>query len=252
MRQEPAMADQTPAFVFAGDNVLYVFFPNRLDPAVNGSVVALFHALRARSARGIGEIVPAYRTLMITFDSLLVGDEQLVEMVREALADRNAETTTGRCVTLPVAYGGTYGPDLPVVAGHSGLSPDEVIRRHAAAWYDVFFLGFTPGFPFLGGMPPELATPRRAQPRLRVEAGSVGIAGSQTGVYPLPSPGGWQIIGRTPVPLYTAGTNAELPVLLRPGDHLRFQAIDDAAFSRIAVEVREHRYQVEIDACHGG
>jgi KipI family sensor histidine kinase inhibitor len=123
-------------------------------------------------------------------------------------------------VEIPVCYGLEYGPDLDAVAAHCGLSPDEVIARHTAAEYRVYMLGFSPGFPYLGGLDPNIAAPRRETPRIKVPAGSVGIAGMQTGIYPLESTGGWQIIGRTPMRLFDPGL--EEPCLLRPGDRLRF------------------------------
>lgn len=247
MTAPSAAPEQTPELVFAGDGVLYVYFPNRIDRAVNAAVVALFEALRAATIPGIVEAVPAYRALMIAYDPLRLSDDALLQAVRRALGAGAQMETARRRIVLPVAYGGAEGPDLDVVARHTGLAPDEVVRRHAEARYDVFFLGFTPGFPFLGGMPAELATPRRAEPRLRVEAGSVGIAGSQTGIYPLPSPGGWRIIGRTPVPLCDMRPDAATPVLLRPGDELRFRPIDAATFARIAAQVRDGRYGVEME-----
>lgn len=237
-----------PEFVFAGDGVLYVYFPNRIDRTVNAAVVALFHALCVAASPGIVEVVPSYRALMIAYDPLRLADDELTRLVRRALAASAAAPVTPRRITLPVAYGGAEGPDLDVVARHSGLTPDDVVRRHTEARYDVFFLGFTPGFPFLGGMPSELATPRRAEPRLRVEAGSVSIAGAQTGIYPLPSPGGWQIIGRTPVPLCDMRPDAATPVLLRPGDELRFRSIDREMFARIAALSQDGRYRLEPDA----
>jgi KipI family sensor histidine kinase inhibitor len=128
----------------------------------------------------------------------------------------------GRLVEIPVAYGGEHGPDLADVAAHTGLTPAEVVRRHSAGEYIVYLLGFLPGFAFMGGLPPELATPRRAEPRTAVPARSVGIGGEQTGIYPLVSPGGWQLIGRTSLELFDP--TAESPTLLRPGDRVRFVA----------------------------
>ncbi len=133
---------------------------------------------------------------------------------------------------IPVCYEADLGPDLPVVAGRSGLSIEQVIERHAGAIYRVHCLGFTPGFPFLGGLPPELATPRRAEPRRAVPAGSVGIGGSQTGIYPIASPGGWNLIGRTPLRLFEA--DAPEPARLRPGDRVRFRRISLTEFQEHA------------------
>jgi KipI family sensor histidine kinase inhibitor len=131
-----------------------------------------------------------------------------------------AAAIEGRTIEIPVAYGGEHGPDLADVAAHTGFTPAEVVRRHAAGEYVVYLLGFLPGFAFMGGLPPELATPRRAEPRVAVPARSVGIGGAQTGVYPLVSPGGWQLIGRTPLQMFDPA--AAEPTLLRPGDRVRF------------------------------
>lgn len=242
-----------PELVFAGDSVLYVYFPNRIERAVNRAVLSLVRGLRARAHAGITELVPAYRSLMITFDPLALSDDDLVALVRQALSESHAGGEEQSLVTVPVHYGGDeHGPDLPVVARHTGLTPDEVIALHSQTEYDVFFVGFTPGFPFLGGLPPRLTTPRRAQPRLRVEAGSVAIAGGQTGIYPLPSPGGWQVIGRTPLPLWDPRPEATHPFLLQPGQRLRFEPIDAEAFARLTAQAHARSGEVEAGANDGG
>jgi len=219
-----------PDLIFAGEGALYAVYPDRIDPLVNALVLALFRGLRERAILGIVELVPSYRALMISFDPVAIDDEALVRLVVDTAATARPDAVERRTITLPVAYGGAHGPDLEAVARHAGLSTNAVIARHAGALYDVFFLGFTPGFPFLGGLEPALATPRRATPRLRVAAGSVGIAGSQTGVYPVSSPGGWNIIGRTPVALFDPRRGMDAAVLLRPGDRIRFQPMDPESF----------------------
>jgi len=219
-----------PDLIFAGEGALYAVYPDRIDPRVNALVLALFRGLRERAIPGIVELVPSYRALMISFDPVAIDDEALVRIVVDTAGAAQPDEVERRTITLPVAYGGAHGPDLEAVAHHAGLATDEVIARHAGALYDVFFLGFTPGFPFLGGLNPVLATPRRATPRPHVAAGSVGIAGSQTGVYPVSSPGGWNIIGRTPVALFDQQRRLDAAVLLRPGDRIRFHPIDPASF----------------------
>ena len=158
--------------------------------------------------------------LTLTFDPTSVDLEALSARVLEAWPRLEAGGIEGRDIEIPVAYGGEHGPDLADVAAHTGLSAAEVVRRHAAAEYVVYLLGFLPGFAFLGGLPTALATPRRAVPRTAVPAGSVGIGGEQTGIYPLRSPGGWHLIGRTEVALFDP--LAASPTLLRPGDRVRF------------------------------
>ena len=169
---------------------------------------------------GVGEVLPGMNNLTLTFDPTAIDIEALMSRVNEAWPRLSATAIEGRRVEIPVAYGGEHGPDLADVAAHTGLTPAEVVRRHSAADYVVYLLGFLPGFAFMGGLPPELATPRRAEPRTAVPARSVGIGGEQTGIYPLVSPGGWQLIGRTSLELFDP--SAEPPTLLRPGDHVRF------------------------------
>jgi len=223
-------AQVQPDLVFAGERTLYAVYPDRIDPLVNALVLALFRGLGESALPGIVELVPSYRALMISFDPVAIDDEALVRLVVDTAGAARPDGVERRTITLPVAYGGAHGPDLEVVAQHAGLSLDEVIERHTRPLYDVFFLGFTPGFPFLGGLEPALATPRRATPRPRVAAGSVGIAGAQTGVYPVSSPGGWNIIGRTPVALFDPRRGTDDAVLLRPADRVRFHPITSEAF----------------------
>jgi len=236
-----------PVLVFAGGETLYINFADRIDTAINRRVLDLFHALRVRSLPGIVDLVPSYRSLMIAFEPTILSDGDLLSAVQGALAVEHAPTPARRRVIIPVAYGGEYGPDLDDVAHATGLTPDDVIRLHSAASYDVYFLGFTPGFPFLGGMLPTLATPRRATPRPRVEAGSVGIAGAQTGVYPVPSPGGWQLIGRTPVPLCDLRPDAESPVLLMAGDIVQFRPLDGALFQGLVAQAKDRTHHIQME-----
>lgn len=169
---------------------------------------------------GVGEALPGMNNLTLTFDPTAVAFEELAARVLEAWPGLSAHAAEGRRIEIPVAYGGEHGPDLADVAAHTGLSAAEVVRRHSGGDYVVYLLGFLPGFAFMGGLPPELATPRRAEPRTAVPARSVGIGGEQTGIYPLVSPGGWQLIGRTPLELFDP--SAASPTLLRPGDRVRF------------------------------
>jgi KipI family sensor histidine kinase inhibitor len=185
----------------------------------------VFHLTRSlEGVRGILNLHPAYASLLIEFDPRLVESaviEALIHRKMAAEAEKHA-TEAARTVEIPVHYGGEFGPDLDDVAKHTGLSPERVVELHSSADYLVYFLGFAPGFAYLGGLPPELTTPRISAPRKHVPAGSVAIGGNQTGVYPIVSPGGWRLIGRTSVKLFDPG--AEEPVLLRMGDHLRFVA----------------------------
>jgi KipI family sensor histidine kinase inhibitor len=177
-------------------------------------------AAQAREWPGVGEVLPGMNNLTLTFDPTAIALDALMAQVLAAWPKLSAKAVEGRLVEVPVAYGGEHGPDLGDVAAHTGLTPAEVVRRHSAGEYVVYLLGFLPGFAFMGGLAPELATPRRAEPRTAVPARSVGIGGEQTGIYPLVSPGGWQLIGRTSLEMFDPA--AEPPTLLRPGDRVRF------------------------------
>lgn len=216
-----------------GDSALTVEFGDRIDPDLNSRVQALHDAVNRAKLPGVTESVPTYRSLLVHYRPEITGWAAIREAVAELAASLdNQAPRPGQLVDIPVAYGGQYGPDLDFVAAHCGKSPSEVIRIHAGGEYLVYMLGFAPGFPYLGGMDPAIAAPRLESPRVRIPAGSVGIAGEQTGVYSVESPGGWRLIGRTPLALYSPG--GEQPVLLRAGQRIRFRPIDSAEFNRIA------------------
>lgn len=204
----------------ASDRSLLVAFGESISVDTHRRV---FHLTRAlEGVRGILNLHPAYASLLVEFDPRLRDHAQIEALVRERAEDEVAgshEQET-RLVEIPVRYGGEFGPDLADVARHTGLTPERVVEMHAGAEYLVYFLGFAPGFAYLGGLPDELATPRLSAPRKRVPVGSVAIGGNQTGVYPIESPGGWRIIGHTDAKLFDP--SAAEPVLLRMGDRLRF------------------------------
>jgi inhibitor of KinA len=219
-----------------GEGGLVVELGDAIDPAVNARVHHLARALRAALGARV-EVVPTYRSLLVVFDPLALSRAQLEREV--ARLEQRAFPTEAlpraaavRRVELPVLYGGEHGPDLADVAAHAGLTEAEVVRRHAAPEYLVHMVGFTPGFPYLGGLDPRLATPRLATPRGEVPAGSVAIGGAQTGVYPVASPGGWRLIGRTPLRLFDPARGA--PFLVAPGDLVRFVPVDASAFGALA------------------
>ncbi len=222
---------EIPRFHLAGESGLWVELGRRIDPALSSLARAL--AARIEVWPEVEEAVPSYASVLVLYDPLATTMESLRGRIAEAWAALGPEELPpSRTILLPVAYGGEYGPDLEAVADHTGFSTDEVLRRHAAALYLVHLIGFTPGFPYLGGLPPELATPRLPTPRTRVPAGSIGIAGSQTGVYSLESPGGWRLIGRTPTLLFDP--RLDPPSLLRAGDRLRFRPLPSSDFSLLA------------------
>jgi KipI family sensor histidine kinase inhibitor len=168
----------------------------------------------------VSEVVPGMNNLTLIMQRPVADMEHVGQRLLDQWKRIDVGQLGGRDIDIPVVYGGADGPDLEVVAKHTGLSIDEVIRRHSAGKYVVYFIGFLPGFAYMGGLEPQLATPRRDEPRLSIPAGSVGIGGEQTGIYPLSSPGGWQLLGRTSLTLFDPGQNP--PTLLRPGDRVRF------------------------------
>jgi KipI family sensor histidine kinase inhibitor len=200
-----------------------------IDPIVVDTVTALTHAIEQAEVAGIVDLVPAYCTILIEFDPAETDGETIEAAVRRIASEGvSGPEKDVRVVIIPVAYGGEHGPDLQEMAGEIGLPPDELVRLHAGADYRVACMGFSPGWAYLMGLPPELTIPRRKVPRTRIPAGSVAVGGAQTGVYPLETPGGWHLIGRTPLSMFDPD-RAE-PFLLRPGDHVRFVPIDDDRF----------------------
>jgi inhibitor of KinA len=219
-----------------GDSAAVATLGTRIDAATLASVLKFSGAVASARGRGIVDIVPAYATVTVFYDPAQFagpGEDAYEEVRRfmESCAMRGgggAPAAARKPVEIPVCYGGDLGPDLGFVAEHAAIGAPEVVARHSAAEYVVHAIGFTPGFPFLGGLPDSLRTPRRDTPRAVVPAGSVGIGGFQTGVYPIASPGGWQIIGRTPLGLFQPDRTPAS--LLRPGDRVRFREISAGEF----------------------
>jgi inhibitor of KinA len=207
---------------WSSDTLLLVEFDHIVDPAINDRVIALASRLTRRIGSAVRDIVPGYCAVGVHVDPLHTDLPSLEAAIREELlvADEHATTEPRPLIELRVRYGGPEGPDLPTVAEWAGCTPAEVIERHAGETYRVYMLGFVPGFAYMGRVDPRIAAPRRRAPRSRVPAGSVGIAGQQTGVYPVETPGGWQLIGRTDAVLFDS---ARVPAsLLQPGDRVRF------------------------------
>lgn len=211
-----------------GDSAVLVEVGNRADDETAQNVHALTEALLTHPFPGVVDIVPAYTTVAVHFDPVAVGQRSPLAAVqswieRSCVDIRPVSQSGPREWIVPVVYGGDFGPDLAWVAEHVGLSVTEVIQRHAAQPYTVRAIGFSPGFPYLAGLPETLRTPRRATPRTQVPAGSVGIAGSQAGIYPQATPGGWNILGRTGLRLFDPDRRP--PALLRVGDRVRFEPV---------------------------
>ncbi|MCK6691379.1 MAG: 5-oxoprolinase subunit PxpB [Thermoanaerobaculia bacterium] len=223
-----------------GDRGLLIDWGNRIDEALNRQVLSLWDRLRRASPPGVSDLVPAYSSLTLIFNApdarhgvpAATAYDTLRRQVEHLLANPpETEETTGRQIRIPVCYDQTMAPDLPALAARCGLPADKVVELHTGREYRVFMLGFLPGFPYMGTVDEQIATPRLSEPRSRVPAGSVGIAGAQTGIYPLESPGGWNLIGRTPLRLFDA-QRAE-PTLLQPGDRVRFFPISPREFHQI-------------------
>jgi len=223
-----------------GDNALMLEVGDVIDEPTHQRVQEAWRALAAAPLPGVTELVPAYTTVTLFYDpvaAVAAGAPEtgifdwLAAQAQERLEHPpKLEKAKARTVEIPVCYGGEFGPDLGLVAKQAGLAPEEVIRRHAGPGYLVYLVGFAPGFPYLGGLPKELETPRHAKPRMVVPPGSVGIGGAQTGIYPLATPGGWNLIGRTPERIFRPEENP--PVLLRAGDHVKFRPITPADFAK--------------------
>lgn len=220
-----------------------VIFGDEISDAINTKIRAFDEALMELQIDGIYETVPTYCALTIHYAPEVIRYEELYSQLKKLLAvDHKASRLNAVVMEIPVLYGGEYGPDLEYVAEHNHLSVEDVIRIHSEGDYLIYMLGFTPGFSYLGGMDKRISTPRLRKPRVLIPAGSVGIAGDQTGVYPIDSPGGWQLIGRTPVRLYDA--DREVPILLDAGMHVKFIPVDEEEYKRILSRVEAGKYHI--------
>ena len=229
-------------FLTAGDCAVTVEFGNEISEEINSRIRAYMSALEKSGIDGIIESVPTYRSVTVHYDPCTVRYENLIPKLKKIVDGIDVSALPeGDVIEIPVLYGGEEGPDIQFVATHNNLSIKEVIDIHTSGLYLIYMLGFTPGFTYLGGMSDKIVTPRLKVPRVSIPAGSVGIADSQTGIYPLQSPGGWQLIGRTPVKMYDP-ERAE-PILPKAGQYIKFYPIDRAEFDRIAALESEGGYQ---------
>jgi KipI family sensor histidine kinase inhibitor len=226
----------TARYLPFGDSALLVEFGNTISLETNRKVIALNDAILGAEIEGVEEVVPTYRSLLVRYDQLKIRYEQLVFHV-QTLEKTPKETRTkkeGRRIVIPVVYGGAYGPDLSHISELHGLTEEQVVKLHSEREYRVYMIGFVAGFPYLGEVADEIATPRLETPRLKVPAGSVGIAEKQTGIYPCEAPGGWQIIGRTPLKLFDP--LQQPPALLSSGNIVRFKPISEMEFKTVIEE----------------
>ena len=230
-----------PRLLPAGDRALTIELADEISPEVNTTIRALGMALGSLHLPGLVEIVPTYRSLLVYYDPLTLPIADLEARVLGLAGAKPSSLPPPRLLEIPTHYGGEHGPDMDFVARHTGLSPEEVAAVHSGTDYLVYMMGFNTGFPYLGGMSARLAVPRLDTPRTIVPAGSVAIAQQQTGIYPVESPGGWRIIGRSPVRLFNA--DREPPVAVEAGDYLRFVPIDERRYRDIESEVQANTYQ---------
>ena len=222
-----------PTISPVGDCAISIDFGQVIDPKINRQIRQIIEQIKGLQLDGIVELVPTYCALLVQYDAMVYSYSDICRILeptlQESVTDSANELVT--IVEIPTVYGGEFGPDLGFVASHNHLSEAEVVSIHSGTDYLVYMLGFIPGFTYLGGMDPRIVTPRLSSPRILIPAGSVGIAGEQTGTYPSDSPGGWQIIGRTPVTMYDM--SKEQAALLQAGDYVRYVSIDENEFHRV-------------------
>ena len=215
----------------SGDTALVVEFGDTIDRDINDRVLALADRIEQAAIPGVVEQVPTFRSLMVHYDPEVLLFAELAERVRGFLSGLSAKAHVDRLWVLPTCYGGDLGPDLEEVAAATGMSPEDVIRIHSAETYHVYVVGFLPGWPYMGDLPARLALPRREIPRVKVPMGAVCIAQRMTGIYPIESPGGWHLLGRTPVRMFDKRRSK--PVLLTPGDSVRYEPVTRAEYDRL-------------------
>lgn len=235
-------------FLPMGDGALVMEFANEISKEVNARIRQTTKAIE--KIEGVIEVLPTYRSITIFYRPDQITYDELVTKLQTIKEGNEEGDSLSRRIEIPTVYGGEYGPDLAYVAQHASLSEEEVIRIHTGTDYLVYMLGFSPGFTYLGGLDERIATPRLESPRVKIPAGSVGIAGSQTGMYPSESPGGWQLIGRTPLKLYDP--EKEPPVFIQAGDYIRYVAITESEYAEIEEQVNAGRFQVKMERMEGG
>ncbi len=240
------MSNKYPRILPSGDCAVTVEFGNSISEEINSKIRLFYENIKLENLSGITDLVPAFCSVLVSYDPRLISYKKLCTQLEKYLnMASGAVNTRKKIVSIPVCYEGEYGPDLAFVAEHAGLTAEEVIKIHTSRDYLIYMLGFQPGFPYLGGLDERIFTPRLSVPRTLIRAGSVGIGGEQTGLYPLASPGGWQIIGTTPVKAYNPLKTPSIPY--EAGDYIRFYPITKDEFVKIEQEEKQGTYEFQIE-----
>ena len=228
-----------------GDASMLVEWAAVIDPKINQKITGLVSLFKDQKIEGVIDFIPAFSSLLINYDPRIIAFRRLKKITEDLLTiEISNNQLKKRIFEIPVCYGGEYGPDIEYIAKNAQLTKEELIQIHSGTDYLIYMLGFLPGFSYLGGLDERIHTPRLNNPRKAIPAGSVGIGGSQTGIYPLESPGGWQLLGRTPIKTYDP--EREEPILFEAGDYIRFVPVDQATYQEIEAAVAAGDYQVNV------